>query len=113
MTASGNTVAIGSGWQSRTLTEVSGEELPAGRYLMHGARVVSPTLIACRFIFKGLELRPAIIPANNSEDSHHSFSNFWGKSIGFTLPDGMPSIEMVASSAETPEHIELYLTKVS
>lgn len=112
LTADGNTVAVGTGWQIRGLTQTTGEGLAEGDYLMWGAKVQSPTLIAARFIFRGMEPRPAVIPTNNEEDGIHPFSLFWGKGLPFHIPDGLPQIELLAQAAEAVDVIELYLTKV-
>lgn len=98
-------------WSQLALTEVDG--LPAGKYNMYGARVESATAVAARFVFKGIEARPAVIPVSRTIDHVHSFSNFWGKPIPFEMPDGLPDVELLADAAETAGDIELYLQKVS
>jgi len=99
-------------WTPLALTEVNA--LPAGQYDMLGARVESATAVAARFIFPGLTTeRPAVIPVTRSVDPVHPFSRFWGKAYRFTMPDGLPTLEMLAAAAETPGDVELYLKKVA
>ena len=102
--------ATEAAWSALALTQT--DDLPAGEYDMWGARVESATAVAARFIFKGMDLRPAVIPVTRSQDPVHPFSQYWGAPIRFTMPDGLPTLDILACAAETPGDVELYLTKV-
>lgn len=99
--------ATAGAWSKLSLTEQ--DPLPPGDYYMMGARVESATAFAARFMFKGLEVRPAVIPCTRSQDLVHPFSRFWGKPIKFTMPDGLPKLELLACAAETAGDVTLYL----
>lgn len=102
--------ATAATWSQLSITEQ--DALPAGDYLMLGARVEGATYVAARFVFKGIELRPAVIPVTRAIDHVHSFSNFWGKPIPFKMPDGLPDAEVLDTTTSTGE-VELYLHKKS
>jgi len=99
--------ATAGAWSTLTLTEQ--DALPAGIYYMLGAKVESATAAAARFIFKGMEVRPAVIPTILSSDNVHPFSRFWGKPIPFKIPGELPQLELLACAAETASDVELYL----
>tara|TARA_Y100000310_G_scaffold342063_1_gene443569 strand:+ start:2007 stop:2798 length:792 start_codon:yes stop_codon:yes gene_type:complete len=99
--------ATAGSWTTLPLTEQ--DPLPAGQYLMLGAKVESAAGFASRFIFRGMEERPAVIPTTLNTDLVHPFNRFWGKAIPFTLPDGLPKLEMLTAASETPSDVELYL----
>ena len=100
--------ATGAGaWTQLALTET--DALPAGVYQMLGARVEHASLVAARFIFKGMEARPGVIPTTLAKDHVHSFNNFWGKAIPFTMPDGLPDIEVLEVTGSGAVEVELYL----
>lgn len=102
--------ATGAGaWTQLGLTEV--DALPAGLYEMYGARVEHASAIASRFVFKGMEARPAVIPVSLATDNVHPFSNFWGKGIEFVMPDGLPDIEILEATGSGTVEMELYLRK--
>jgi len=103
-------ITTAGAWNNRALTQI--DTLPAGKYMMLGARVESATAVAARFVFKGLEARPAVIPVSRAVDEVHPFSQFWGKPIPFVMPDGLPSLDILACATETPGDVELYLSKV-
>ena len=101
------TATAAGAWTQLALTEV--DALPAGLYQMLGARVEHASLVATRFIFKGMEARPAVIPTTLAKDHVHSFSNFWGKAIPFTMPDGLPDVEVLEVTGSGAVEVELYL----
>lgn len=103
--------ASAAAWSQLALTEINA--LPAGEYTMWGARVEGATTVAARFVFKGQELRPAVIPVTRSIDSLHPFSQFWGKGVNFVMPDGLPDLEILDTTTTTAGDVELYLTKVA
>jgi len=84
------------------------DALPAGKYQMLGARVENALGVAARFVFKGIEARPAVIPVTKATDHVHSFSQFWGKPLEFEAPDGLPDLEILAAGTGTSV-VELYL----
>lgn len=102
-------VAVAATWEQGALTEVNA--LPAGQYEMYGARVESATAMAARFVFKGMEPRPAVIPVNDADTPLHPFSDYWGGGVRFRIPGGLPDIEMLTMTAETPGDVELYLRR--
>lgn len=101
--------ASAAAWSQLALTEINA--LPAGKYKMWGARVEGATTVAARFVFKGVEIRPAVIPVTRSVDQLHSFSRFWGAGIDFTMPDGLPDLEILDTTTTTAGDVELYLTR--
>ena len=105
------TATAAGAWTQLALTEQ--DALPAGEYAMLGARVEHASLVAARFVFKGMEARPAIIPVTLAQDVVHGFSNFWGKAIPFTMPDGLPDIEVLEVTGSGTVECELYLNKVA
>lgn len=97
-------------WSQLALTEQ--DSLPAGEYDMYGARVENALAMAARFVFKDPKyLRPAVIPVTAAADGLHSFSQFWGGGVRFTMPDGLPDLEILAGGTGTSV-IEMYLAKV-
>lgn len=103
--------ATAATWSALTLTET--DTLPAGKYKMFGARVEAATALAARFIFNEYtESRPAVIPVRSSDNELHPFSEYWGKGIEFTMPNGLPQLEILDTTTSTSV-IELYLQKVS
>ena len=101
------TATAAGAWTQLALTEV--DALPAGTYQMLGARVEHASLVAARFIFKGMEARPGVIPTTLAKDNVHPFSQFWGKPIPFTMPDGLPDIEVLEVTGSGTVEVELYL----
>jgi len=101
------TASAAATWTTLALTEV--DALPAGNYNMLGARVQHASAVAARFIFRGLEARPAVIPVQRSVDCVHPFSQFWGKPIPFVMPDGLPKLEMLEVTGSGTVDLELYL----
>lgn len=100
--------ATGAGaWTQLSLTEQ--DALPSGIYNMLGARVEHASAVAARFVFKGVELRPAVIPVSRVQDSVHPFSQFWGKPIAFEMPDNLPDIEILEVTGSGTIELELYL----
>tara|TARA_Y100000310_G_scaffold169212_1_gene169244 strand:- start:336 stop:1133 length:798 start_codon:yes stop_codon:yes gene_type:complete len=98
-------------WTNCALTEINA--LPSGEYVCWGARIHSATPIAARLNFDNIDDRPPIIPVSREEDPTHPYSEYWGTSkYRFTIPDGLPSVDVLASATETPSDIELYLTKI-
>ena len=94
-------------WKKLQLTEQ--DPLPAGIYYMNGARVESATAVAARFVFKGMESRPGVIPVTRSQDNLHPMSRAWGASIPFRIPGDLPKLEMLATASETPGDVTLFL----
>lgn len=94
-------------WSTLQLTEQ--DPLPPGDYLMLGARVESATAVAARFLMRGIEPRPAVIPVTRSQDNLHPFSRFWGMPIKFTMPDGLPQLEILTTAAETAGDVSLFI----
>lgn len=103
--------ATAATWSQLAMTEI--DALPEGEYDMWGARVEGATTVAARFVFKGRELRPAVIPVTRSIDSLHPFSQFWGQPVRFRIPDGLPDLEILDTTTTTAGDVELYLTKVA
>lgn len=104
--------ATGAGaWTQLSLTET--DALPAGEYQMLGADVMHASLVAARFVFKGVEARPAVIPRSLTTDHLHSFSRYWGKPIKFTMPDGLPDVEILEVTGSGTVDADLFLSKVS
>jgi len=101
------TASAAGAWTKLDLTEQEG--LPAGQYHMLGARVEHASLVAARFVFKGIEARPAVIPVTRAIDCPHSFSSFWGKPIPFIMPDGLPKVEVLEVTGSGTVELELYL----
>lgn len=98
-------------WEQLTITETDG--LPAGDYEMYGAIVQHATAFAARFVFKGIEERPAVIPMQNAENPVHPFSEFWGKGYRFTIPDQLPDLELITSGGSGVADITMFLRKVA
>lgn len=90
------------------ITQTVQDELPAGRYAMLGARVEGATAVAARFIIKGKEERPAVIPVSRAVDNVHPFSRWWGKPYWFQYPEDLPNLEYLATTTDTTE-IDFYL----
>jgi len=101
------TATTAGAWTKLALTEV--DALPAGQYQMLGARVEHASLVAARFMFKGIEARPAVIPVERAVDCVHSFNSFWGKPIPFIMPDGLPKVEVLEVTGSGTVECELYL----
>ena len=99
--------STGGSWSTLSLTET--DSLPSGDYYLLGARVESATAVAARFIIQGLENRPAVIPTTRSQDSLHPFSRFFGSPIKFSIPGGLPKLEILTSTSETPSDVSLFL----
>lgn len=97
-------------WTQLALTLTDG--LEKGEYLMFGARVQHANAFAARFVFKGMELRPAVIPVVAVSEKNHPFSEFWGKGVPFSMPDGLPDIEILETLGSGTIQVELYLRKV-
>jgi len=76
---------------------------------MNGARVESSTAVCARFLFKGMEARPGVIPVTRAQDNLHPMSRAWGASIPFTIPGDLPKLEMLACASETPNDVSLLL----
>ncbi len=101
------TLTGAAAWTQLALTEV--DALPAGEYNMLGARVECATAVAARFVFKGLEPRPAVIPTTRSQDHVHSFSQYWGKPVPFKMPDNLPDLDILECTGSGTVEVELYL----
>jgi len=99
-------------WETLSLTEAYA--LQPGTYRMWGADVVSATAIAARFIFPGNDRvgRPCVIPRRNESNPIHPFNFMWGSGIEFKMPGGLPKLEIICESAETPDWVTLFLEKV-
>ena len=74
--------------------------------------LIAATAIAARFIFKGREDRPGVVPVSRNVDPVFPFSAYWGIQPQFIIPDNLPQMEMLTGSTETPAEVEMYLTKV-
>lgn len=105
------TASAAGAWTQLALTET--DSLPAGQYEMDGARVEHASAVAARFVFKGMEIRPAVIPVSRVQDPVHPFSQFWGKGIPFTMPDGLPDVEILEVTGSGTVEVEMYLRKIS
>lgn len=101
------TATTAGAWTTLALTEV--DSLPAGRYQMLGARVEHATAVAARFLFKGMEARPGVIPVTLSTDDLHEFSQYWGKPIPFIMPGNLPKLEILEVTGSGDAEVELYL----
>lgn len=101
------TATSAAAWTTLALTLTN--DLPSGVYRMLGARVEHAGAFAARFIFKGMESRPAVIPVQAAEVAVHPFSNFWGKPIPFVMPDGLPKLEILETAGSGTIYVELYL----
>lgn len=102
------TATAAGAWTQLALTEQ--DSLPAGVYEMLGARVEHASAVAARFVFKGMEARPAVIPTTLSTDSLHPFSQYWGKAIPFVMPDNLPDLEILEVTGSGDVEVELYLS---
>lgn len=105
------TATTAATWTTLSLTET--DSLPSGTYEMYGARVLHSAIMAARFIFKGIEERPAVIPINDIDEVLHPFSEYWGKGYKFTIPDGLPSIEVLETAGSGTVSVELFLRKIA
>lgn len=104
------TATTAGSWTQLTLTLL--ESLEKGDYLMYGARVQHSNAFAARFVVKGVELRPAVIPVVSVSEKVHPFSEFWGKGVPFHMPDGLPDIEILETAGSGTIQVEMYLRKV-
>lgn len=95
-----------------TLTMTLRDSIGAGIYEMLGARVMSATCFAARFIFPGLWDRPAVIPTINEMDVSHSFNEYWGAPVKFAYPGNLPKLEILECTGSGTVKIEMYLRKV-
>ena len=95
-----------------TLTMALTDSIGAGVYEMYGARVMSATCFAARFIFVGKYDRPAVIPTITEKDISHTFSEFWGAPIKFAYPGNLPKLEILECTGSGTVKIEMYLRKV-
>lgn len=101
------TATAAGAWTQLALTEQ--DALPVGVYNMLGARVEHASAVAARFVFKGMEARPGVIPVSRVQDPVHPFSQFWGKGIPFVMPDNLPDIEILEVTGSGTVEVELYL----
>jgi hypothetical protein len=100
-------------WKQDTPTLT--DALPHGTYRLWGARFISATAIACRFILPGVNHRPAVPVVRNEEDTEHPFArainpagyvfNHKGNTMDITM-------EYMAAANETPGKCALYLQKI-
>lgn len=104
------TASAAAAWT--TLTMTLRDSIGAGIYEMYGARVMSATCAAARFIFVGLWDRPAVIPTSRENDVSHSFNEFWGAPIQFAYPANLPKLEILEVTGSGTVKIELYLRKI-
>jgi len=95
-----------------TLTMTLTDSIGAGIYEMYGARVMSATCFAARFIFPGMADRPAVIPTISELDITHPFSEFWGAPIQFAYPGNLPKLEIMECTGSGTVKIEMYLRKI-
>jgi len=104
------TASAAAAWTTLTMTLT--DSIGAGVYEMYGARVMSATCFAARFIFADLAIRPAVIPTTRENDVSHSFNEFWGAPIQFAYPGNLPKLEILECTGSGTVKIELYLRKV-
>jgi hypothetical protein len=98
-----------------TQTPVLDDTLPAGRYILWGADVVSATCFGARFIIPNYPDRPAIIPRRKVNDEMHKFNRcinpdgyiFDHKGSSLVL-----QLELACYTTDTPLAIKLFLQKI-
>ena len=102
-------------WTEKTLTLETA--LPAGQYAFVGADVLSDngTLTSARFVFQDYKTRPAVVPKNDvNQYSHPINKNIYDNGgYQFTIPDGLPTCEVLTGASTTLSFINLYLSRLS
>lgn len=104
--------AVAEGWTNGAITFA--DQLPAGRYQVVGARVISATLQAFRLVFPGYAWRPGgvgAVNAQNVEPPEQRFGNFgvWGE-FQHNAP---PTLDILCSAADAAQSGVLDLIKVA
>ena len=110
---SGNTT-VGE-WSEYDLNNVTFDTLPAGVYQISGGRAQSATAIAWRLVYNvgPAGARPGGACVNNALDINPSPSEYFGVGRNFVSPEGLPKIEFLTGTAEVPDSVVLYMTRVS
>lgn len=103
--------AVAETWVNGALTFA--DQLPAGRYQVVGARIISATLQAFRLVFPGYPWRPGgvgAVNAQNVEPQELRFGNFgvWGE-FEHNAP---PTLDIFCSAADAAQSGVLDLIKV-
>ena len=102
-------------WTEKTLTLETA--LPAGQYAFIGADVLSDngTLTSARFVFQDYKTRPAVVPKNDSNQFSHpiNYNVYDNGGYQFTIPDGLPTCEVLTGASTTLSFVNLYLSRLS
>jgi len=104
------TATTAGSWTLLALTE--GTALPSGEYVCVGAEVESATAVAARLNFPGFKARPAVIPICQEEAQLDPFSRYFGAEIPFTMPDGLPQIDILECTGSGTVTVNLFVRKV-
>jgi len=104
------TATTAGSWTLLALTE--GTALPSGDYVCVGAEVESATAVAARLNFPKFKYRPAVIPICEEEAQLDPFSRYWGAEIPFTMPDGLPQIDILECTGSGTVTVNLFVRKV-
>lgn len=109
--ATGSITATTGAWASGSLTY--SQDLPVGRYQLVGARIEGTNLVAARFLIPGVINRPGLLC--NADDDDRADPRFrYGKLGVWAEFDSVtpPSLEIMASGANTSQVVYLDLIKV-
>lgn len=110
--ATGSITGSAGAWVSGNLT--FSQTLPVGRYSVVGARVEGANLVAGRFIPIGASHRPGVIANADDDDREHNLFRYGGLGSWFEFDSVTPpSLEILASGANTAQVVYLDLVKVS
>lgn len=104
------TATTAGAWTQLTLTQATA--LPSGKYVCVGAEVESATAVAARLVFKGYKIRPAVIPICQEEAQLDPFSRYFGAEIPFTIPGGLPDLDILECTGSGTITVNLFIRQV-
>jgi hypothetical protein len=97
--ATGSAAAVAGAWTNTTLTFA--DTLPSGQYQLVGAKFVSTTAFACRFLIPGQYARPGVIGQQVLSDPE--IRRFRDGSVGLLgtfAHDNPPSVDVLCNAAD-------------
>jgi len=109
--ATSNTTLTANTWTNGALTFA--QTLPAGRYVIVGMRAQSSNLIAARLVIPGHSWRPGVVGV--SSDSELDYRGFRYGNLGVFgefAHNEPPTVDFLASAADTSEVVHLDLIKI-